>query len=157
MCYLTFKKPPLFVCSLESEKCFDSLWHHALLFKLIDEIPDQHGLTLLRWYLDLKAMVRWNGVGSDLFDVSRGTRQGSLLSPCIFNVFLNDLLFQLAALSDGVRLGDAYADDVHLLCYFVPGLQRLIDICYECAKTWRLKFGIKKAKCFISSKHAWFH
>ena len=160
MAYFKSKKSPVFVCSLDAEKCFDSLWHHALLYKLVDKMPDSHWLTLYRWYTNLKAMVRWNGASSRLFRVTRGTRQGSLLSPTIFNIFLNDLLVQLSDKTDGVSLGDvhlnsfAYADDVSLISSTVPGLQRLIDLCCNYAQRWRFRFGLKKTKCFVSGKHS---
>jgi len=157
--YFRFKKSPLFSCSLDAEKCFDSLWHSALFFKLMHKIPDQHWLTLHFWYSRLKAMVKWNGAVSRTFCVSRGTRQGSILSPSIFNCFIDGLLEELAQVTDGVsiqglRLNSfAYADDVTLFCSTVPGLQRLIDVCSAYAGEWRFSFGIAKTKCMISGQH----
>lgn len=158
-CYFRFKKSPLFTCSLDAEKCFDSLWHHALFFKLINKLPDHHWLTLYSWYSRMKAMVRWNGYVSYTFNVTRGTRQGSILSPCIFNYFIDELLENLSQTKDGINIGGvhlnsfAYADDVTLLCSTVPGMQRLIDICSAYAKEWRFAFGIAKTKCMISGQH----
>ena len=59
-CYFEHAKSVLFTCSLDAEKCFDSIWHQALFYKLIDRIPNSHWLTLYRWYRGLKATVKMN-------------------------------------------------------------------------------------------------
>ena len=41
---------PLYICSLDAEKCFDSIWHDALLYKLWEKLPLHHWLLMYRWY-----------------------------------------------------------------------------------------------------------
>ena len=141
---------PIFTCSLDAEKCFDTIWHTGLFYKLINVLPEPQWMFLYRWYNNLKATVKWNGQISPVFSVTRGTRQGSSLSPSLFNIFINDLLKELSSLQSGVKIGNdlynsmAYADDITLLSSTVPGLQKLIDVCYNYSKTWRFCFGLKK-------------
>jgi len=155
--YFEHVKSPLFTCSLDAQKCFDSIWHKGLFFKLKDKIPNSHWVLLYRWYKNLKATIKWNGTHSRYFPVSRGTRQGSLLSPQLFNIFIDNLLRDLCESDDRVCIGNnslntfAYADDINLLCTTAPGLQRLIDMCVAYAKKWRFRFGINKTKCMIIS------
>jgi hypothetical protein len=79
-------------------------------------------------------------------------KQGSLLSPALFNIFINDLLVSLQNANTGVRVFDykvntcVYADDVTILSSTAPGLQTLIDICTSYATQWRFNFGIKKTQ-----------
>ena len=144
---------PVYTCSLYAEKCFDSIWHIALLYKLRDKIPTNQWLIMCRWYSRLKASVRMNGSYSNMFNITRGTRQSSVLSPRFFCIFLNSLLVDLDA---GVRIGPdsyqsfAYADDINLFSATVGGLQSLIDICLAYSKKWQFNFGIAKSKCMIS-------
>ena len=103
-------------------------------------------------------MVKWNGSYSKSFYVTRGTRQGSVVLPYRFNVFINQLLLYLNNGDAGVRIGDtlhnymAYSDDITLFSTNVQDLHNLIDVCVAYCKTWRFKFGVEKSKCMIVGK-----
>ena len=90
--------------------------------------------------------------------MSRGVRQGSVISPYLLNIFLNDLLLDLTYINSGLRIGDvlynsfAYADDITLINPTVPGLQLLIDRCMDYSMRWRFNFGIKKSNCMVHGK-----
>ena len=91
-----------------------------------------------------------------MFPVTRGTRQGSIISPKLFNIFINDLLLNLDSVEQGVMIGDtkyntcAYADDITVFSSSVTGLQSLIDVCDSYAEKWRFSFGISETKCMSS-------
>ena len=135
--YFKCKDSPLYMCSLDAEKCFDNVCHKSLFYKLCDIIPSHHWVLCYRWYSSLRASVKWQGSYSSVFTVSKGTRQGSILSPYFFNVFINDLLLELQTIDSGVSIGNinlnsfAYADDINLFCSNASGLQMLINKCYE--------------------------
>lgn len=152
-------RSPLFVCALDAEKCFDSIWHDGLFFKLQNKIPDSHWFLLLNWYKQLSAVIKWNGVYSHKIRVLQGTRQGSILSPVLFKYFINDMLTLVSDAKRGVTIGDedynsiAFADDVTLFSLTVTGLQTLIDICARYSTKWRFKFNVLKSKCIIIGSH----
>ena len=78
-----------YVCSLDAEKCFDSIRHCGLFYKLIGVIPDLHWLFLYNWYSNTYAQVRWDAKYSSQFRVTKGMKQGSLLSPRMFKIFID--------------------------------------------------------------------
>ena len=50
---------------------------------------------LLRWYITQQLSVHWMGRTSERFDVTNGVRQGGVLSPVLFAVYLDSLLNSL--------------------------------------------------------------
>ena len=64
---------------------------------------------LVSWYSMQKMQVRWDLCLSVPFSVSNGVRQGSVLSPYIFAVYLDSLLVDLSNSSVGCYWGCCFA------------------------------------------------
>ncbi|CAL4155415.1 unnamed protein product, partial [Meganyctiphanes norvegica] len=70
--YMNNNDTPMYICSLDAHKCFDSIWHDGLFYKLAGKIPDLHWVFLYKWYISSKAHARWAGELSCLFNISKG-------------------------------------------------------------------------------------
>ena len=84
----------MFVCFLDASKAFDRVNHSVLFDKLIRRgTPSYIVILLIYWYANQKMCIRWGGGGecSSLFCVSNGVRQGGILSPYFFNIYVDDL------------------------------------------------------------------
>ena len=81
------------VISLDISNAFDRIWHKGLLAKL-----PMFGLhhTLINWIgsflSDRSIAVRVDGFLSKLHSINAGVPQGSVISPVLFILFINDLL-----------------------------------------------------------------
>lgn len=148
-----------YMCSLDAEGAFDAIPHSVLFAKAIDIIPDHYWKTMLQWYQNMSVKIKWNGGLSDPISIERGTRQGGLTSPFLFNIFYQDLVELISDKKCGITLEGnqynifCYADDV-LLCSTTPtGLQHLIDCAVEHIARQGLIFNPSKTICMVFGKN----
>ena len=95
--------------------------------------------VLIYIYEEQTGWVKLEGKISSPFRLTNGTRQGSVLSPVLFSVYLDDLLRQLRTLQLGCHIGGywfggcGYADDLILLALNREVLQRMLQVCQQYA------------------------
>uniref|UniRef100_A0A8C6T8R1 Reverse transcriptase domain-containing protein n=1 Tax=Neogobius melanostomus TaxID=47308 RepID=A0A8C6T8R1_9GOBI len=115
---------PTAAISLDAEKAFDRVeWQY--MFRVLNRFG--FGQVFMRWikilYKNPVAAVQTNGIISSFFRLGRGTRQGSSLSPALFNLALEPLAQAIRKNSQfpGIKIGNTshklilYADDI--LCF----------------------------------------
>ena len=94
--------------------------------------------------------MRWNSVYSSEYKVFAGVRQGGILSPILFNVYVDNLIEELKHSGYGCYIGRTffgcimYADDLLLLSPSVNGLQSMLDICSVYGSLHDIIFNAKK-------------
>merc|ERR1719187_2271077 len=90
---------------LDLTKAFDRISHYGLFNKLMDRnVPLCFLMIIIYGYLNLKANVKWGNAVSNYFDVPTGTKQGGILSPDFFGIYINDLVGLLKASGVGCHV-----------------------------------------------------
>jgi len=86
----------VYLAVLDIKKAFDSVHHDKLCDSLVSSGVPYGIVNILRyWYSILCVNVRWGFRCFQFFAVFNGVRQGSVLSPTIFNVFINVFIVRL--------------------------------------------------------------
>ena len=112
----------IYFCFIDYAKAFD--WGNKL-WKILTEmgIPDHLTCLLRNLYTGQEATVRTGHGTTDWFQIGKGVRQGSILSPCLFNLFA-EYIMRNAGLDEaqtGIKIVGRninnlrYADDTNLM------------------------------------------
>ena len=104
---------------LDCTKAFDTCKFDVLFQKLLDrKLPPLVVRTLAVVYQEQYAWVRCGSSRSDMFSILNGTRQGSVLSPALFSVYMDNLLLELRALVWAAMLVECTWEQWDLLMTF---------------------------------------
>ena len=97
--------------------------------------------------------VRWGACISDSFNVTNGVHQGGILSPQLFNIYIDGQSDILNKSSIGGSIGGEriihmlYADDLCIVSLSSAGLQQLLSICDQYCAVHSVTFNVKKSVC----------
>lgn len=149
--HATANKIPAFLCSLDLSKAFDSLNHRVLIDKLISHGVSPVAISLIEhWLANQMYVVKWFNKISLPFHPTLGVWRCGILSPILFEIYIDDLLHTICTLRHGIMVGKncislvAYADDIILLMSSLQALHNMINILSKEALEIGLKFNHKK-------------
>ena len=165
LCLYTFKQivdcynaagSNVYCCFLDASKAYDRVSHKKLFDMLVSRnVPRIFIRILAYWYKYQSVLVKWGKCFSACFSVSNGVRQGSVLSPYLFCVYVDKISRKLKEVNIGCKVKDMiinhlfYADDLCLFCPGSRGLQVLLDLCVNCANELDIIFNKSKCKVMI--------
>jgi hypothetical protein len=150
----------LYTCFLDVRQCFDRVSHSILMLKLYNTGIDKSIFkVILNMFKNVYSCVKSQGLTSDWFPVLQGTRQGQVLSPVLYLIFINDLMNRLEASKYCFKIQNlsygcpTHADDMVLVSLTKHGLENLIDICYNNSLTERYLYNAQKSNICIFNKN----
>ena len=154
--YYTKNNSFVFCTFLDATKAFDRV-NYCKLFRLLiqRDLPACIIRILIKLYTEHSVRVLWAGVASDYFSAINGVKQGGVLSPVLFCVYINDLLINLSKCGAGCFIGSifvgalAYADDVVLLAPTPSAMRKLLAVCDSFASDYDIVFNASKSNYLV--------
>ena len=146
----------LYTCFVDFQKAFDSVWRGGMIYKLL-----KYGLNMDyvkaidSMYSKTSICLKMNNCLTPQFRTYCGVKQGCILSPKLFNLFINDIPSIFDSTCFPVSLGKKslsclmYADDLLMFSENAEGLQKCLDKLSIYTRKWGLKVNLKKTKVLI--------
>ena len=158
------KKKSLYLGFMDPQQAYDrinreALWKVLMLYGVSGRLLN--GIKSM--YVDSEACVRINRVESEWFKIESGVRQGCVMSPWLFNLYMDGVMKELmaGAMGEGVRMVEngrewrlpclLYADDLVLCGESEESLKKLIEGFGRVCKSRGLKVNVDKSKVMVVS------
>ena len=139
--YFNERKSTLSIGVIDLKKAFDKCNIYGLLFILLMKNVNISIIRILEnWFSKSYSTVKWKNTTSSNFPLISGVKQGGVLSPLLFTLFVDIVLDQLERSKLGCFVNYTcfnslmYADDIVLLSASVTDLQKMFDICADIFK-----------------------
>jgi len=124
------------LCALDISKAFDRMSHVGLYIKLMKRlVPTELLVVIENWFSKCFTCVNFMSALSSFFQLKCGVRQGGVLSPHFFALFIDEVVNSVKSLGIGCYMRHMcmsiilYADDILLLAPSIGCLQQLFLIC----------------------------
>ncbi len=124
------------ICALDLSKALDKMNHHGLFVKLMQRHVPVNILRILeKWFELSSTCVKWGNFYSEFYKLTCGIRQGGVLSPYLFAVYIDSVIEKVRTSGHGCEINWAklgilvYADDILLVAPTVHSLQILLSAC----------------------------
>ena len=157
--YYVSNNSTVYVLLIDASKAFDRLCH-SKLFEVLEtyNVCPLVRRLLYNIYSRSEMHVQWNSTQPPPFSLNNGVKQGGVLSPILFSIYIDSLLQKLKESGLGCHVGRTfagafgYADDLALISPSLSGLRQMIKICEKYAIEYSIVFNPVKSKlmCFNS-------
>ena len=164
-------RTPLLLCFVDLAKAYDSVNRQALIAILKEyRVPQQLARIVEELHTDTRCQIRTAGGTSEEFDVNTGVRQGCVLSPLLFNCFMDKILREATkTLGGGLHINYTteggvfltyrnktpavaciqdvlYADDLALVAETRRELQSMVNVLDSACTRWGMTISAGKTK-----------
>lgn len=136
---------------LDASQAFDRV-EYTRLFRLLikRKVCPILARAIATLYIKQKMRVRWIDYDSDIFSISNGVKQGGILSPALFSIYIDVLLERLRDSGMGCFIGTTfagaygYADDIIILCPSRFSLSHQLNIAIVYSEDYLVIFNATK-------------
>ena len=147
-------KRELYHVFIDFKKAFDRVWHEALwntmrAYNISPNLVD----AIQQLYMKATSAVFNNGKIGDWFRTTVGVRQGCLLSPTLFNIFLERIMSDALEHHEGtISIGGRpitnlrFADDIDGLAGNQDELNRLVTSIDKASRAYGMEINAEKTK-----------
>ena len=150
------KNSSVLMSFIDASKAFDRVNHYKLFDKMSKRGVSKCIVRILSfWYANQSMFIKWGHCVSAPFGVRNGVRQGGILSPILFNMYVDELSVCLNLWNTGCMIGNTlvnhimYADDLVVFSPSSAGLQQLLNVCSDYGTVHDMKFNIDKSAVMI--------
>jgi hypothetical protein len=157
--YASGAKKYLFGCFIDFKTAFDTISRRALIYKLLKAGVGGNFLNFIQdMYSNVSYSIKLNGVYSPSFNSNVGVKQGCVLSPLLFNLYIRDLPNIFDASCDPVNLLHSdlsclmFADDLVILSKSYEGLQNSLKKLETYCDKWGLTVNFLLRNINFSTK-----
>lgn len=150
------EKKKVYAFFVDFKAAFDKVPRQLLIYKLHNIGLSTKMVNLIEnIYANTRSAVWTGNEVSEYFNTYSGVRQGCLLSPLLFTLYLNDLHNNLEG---GLMIGDLnvrvllYADDIVLLADNVDTMKKMIVNLENYCDMWSMEVNLTKSEMVVFRK-----
>jgi hypothetical protein len=142
-------KDEKYIFFIDLKAAYDSVSHRKLFRKLLNKgYPENIVNTIKKLYSG--ARMRLNTL-HQVLNINKGVMQGGILSPWLFNIYIDDLITELKQYTFEV-LG--YADDLALICQSPKELEDAMNVLEKWSEENEIAINKKKSGILIIDQDA---
>ena len=149
----------MYIAFIDIKKAYDRVWRNGLWKRLWDSgIKGKLWRVIKKMYEKVENCVLVDGELTEWFENEIGLKQGDVLSPLLYSLFINGFAEEVKRRTGGIQIGEEwlkillFADDIALISESPEGLQEQLNILYEYSKDWRFEINAKKSQVMICEK-----
>ena len=150
---------PLYHNFIDFKKAFDRVWHQGLWSTMRNYNFDEDLIQVIESLYNsaTSAVLLGNNLG-EFFNTTVGVRQGCILSPVLFNIFLENIMQDaLKSHKTTITIGGRplcnlrFADDIDLIGKSESELQQLTTKLEESAGAYGMEISAEKSKVLVNN------
>ena len=145
-----------YLAFLDIEKAYDRV-DRRMLCKVLDEVGVSGKIVRIirSMYENTRAVFSMGDLETGWVSSKRGVRQGCVLSPLLFGLYVEEMAARVRQTGLGVKVGDdvlsilLYADDVVVLSEHHAELQEMLNAVTEYGRDFDVRFSREKSKVLV--------